>query len=65
MAETKKKEHVLMEGNLLEYPIFSMQKRRVDRTTEEYSWQETLLRLERNKLLEKNKKRLAKTSAGN
>jgi len=29
-----------MEGNLLEYPIFSMQKRRVDRTTEEYVWQE-------------------------
>lgn len=40
MAETKEKEHVLMEGNLLEYPIFSMQKRRVDRTTEEYEWQE-------------------------
>ena len=40
MAEIKKKEHVLMEGNLLEYPIFSMQKRRIDKTTEEYVWQE-------------------------
>ena len=40
MAEIKKKEHVIMEGNLLEYPIFSMQKRRVDRTIEEYVWEE-------------------------
>ena len=40
MFEIKKKEHVIMEGNLLEYPIFSMQKRRVDRTTEEYAWEE-------------------------
>ena len=40
MAEIKKKEHVIMEGNLLEYPIFSMQKRRIDRTIEEYVWEE-------------------------
>jgi hypothetical protein len=40
MAEAEKKEHTLMEGNLLEYPIFSMQKRRVDKTLEEYIWQE-------------------------
>lgn len=40
MTEIKKKEHVIMEGNLLEYPIFSMQKSRVDRTTEEYVWHE-------------------------
>ncbi len=40
MAERKKKEHVIMEGNLLEYPIFSMQKRRVDRNIEEYVWEE-------------------------
>jgi len=40
MAEIKKKEHVIMEGNLLEYPIFSMQKRRVDKTIEEYVWEE-------------------------
>jgi len=37
MVEIKKKEHVIMEGNLLEYPIFSMQKSRIDRTTEEYA----------------------------
>ena len=29
-----------MEGNLLEYPIFSMQKRRVDKIIEEYVWQD-------------------------
>lgn len=29
-----------MEGNLLEHPIFSMQKRRVGRIIEEYVWQE-------------------------
>jgi len=40
MAEVEKKEYTLMEGNLLEYPIFSMQKRRVDKTIEEYIWQE-------------------------
>lgn len=40
MVEKERKEHALMEGNLLEYPIFSMQKRRVDRTIEEYIWQE-------------------------
>ena len=40
MGEVEKKEHALMEGNLLEYPIFSMQKRRVDKTLEEYVWQE-------------------------
>lgn len=40
MAETERKEYALMEGNLLEYPIFSMQKSRVDKTVEEYIWQE-------------------------
>jgi hypothetical protein len=38
MAEIKKKEHILMEGNLLEYPIFSMERRKVERTTDEYIW---------------------------
>jgi len=40
MAETKEKEHALMEGNLLEYPIFSMEKKRVGKTSKEYVWQE-------------------------
>ena len=40
MIEKERKEHTLMEGNLLEYPIFSMQKRRVDKIIEEYVWQE-------------------------
>lgn len=40
MVQKEKKEHTVMEGNLLEYPIFSMQKRRVDKTVEEYTWQE-------------------------
>ena len=40
MAEKERKEHTLMEGNLLEYPIFAMQKGRIDNTTEEYLWQE-------------------------
>jgi len=40
MAEKKKKEHTIMEGNLLEYPIFSMERRKVSRTTDEYIWRE-------------------------
>ena len=40
MAEITKKEHVLMEGNLLEYPIFSMERRKVSRTMDEYIWVE-------------------------
>jgi len=30
-----------MEGNLLEYPIFSMERRRVNKETEEYIWKES------------------------
>jgi hypothetical protein len=40
MAEKERKEHTLMEGNLLEYPIFSMERRKVNRTTDEYIWSE-------------------------
>ena len=29
-----------MEGNLLEYPIFSMERRKVSRATDEYIWKE-------------------------
>ena len=40
MDEVKRKEYTLMEGNLLEYPVFSMQRGRVGKTVEEYIWQE-------------------------
>jgi len=40
MAEKERKEHALMEGNLLEYPIFSMERKKVSRTTDEYIWRE-------------------------
>lgn len=34
------KKYAIIEGNLLEHPIFSMQKSRVGKTTEEYIWRE-------------------------
>lgn len=40
MAQKEKGEHAIMEGNLLEYPIFSMERRKVSRTTDEYIWVE-------------------------
>lgn len=40
MAEIVKKEHVLMEGNLLEYPIFSMERKKTGRTMDEFIWEE-------------------------
>lgn len=39
ISEEQKKKYAIIEGNLLEYPIFSMQKSR-DKTTEEYIWRE-------------------------
>lgn len=38
MVQKEKREHAIMEGNLLEYPIFSMERRKVSRTTDEYTW---------------------------
>jgi RNase H-fold protein (predicted Holliday junction resolvase) len=38
--KNKQKEYTLMEGNLLEYPIFSMQQSRVNKLSDEYRWQE-------------------------
>ena len=40
MRQKEKQEYTLMEGNLLEYPIFSMERRRVDKEVEEYIWKE-------------------------
>ncbi len=40
MAKKEEKEYTIMEGNLLEYPIFSMQQSRVNKITDEYIWQE-------------------------
>jgi len=40
MSQKEKREHAIMEGNLLEYPIFSMERRKVNRTADEYTWTE-------------------------
>jgi len=41
VVEKDDKEYTIMEGNLLEYPIFSMERRRVNKETEEYIWKES------------------------
>lgn len=38
ISEDRDKRYVIIEGNLLEYPIFSMEKRRINKTTEEHVW---------------------------
>lgn len=38
--EDREKRYALIEGNFLEYPIFSMERRKVGRTTDEYIWEE-------------------------
>ncbi len=38
MGQKEEKEYTIMEGNFLEYPIFSMERIRADKTIEEYIW---------------------------
>ena len=38
ISEEQEKKYTIIEGNLLEYPIFSMERRKVNRTIEEYLW---------------------------
>ena len=40
ISEEQEKKYVIIEGNLLEYPIFSMERSRVNKTTDEYIWRE-------------------------
>lgn len=40
ISKEQEKKYVIIEGNLLEYPIFSMERSRVNKTTDEYIWRE-------------------------
>lgn len=40
ISEDKDKRYTIIEGNFLEYPIFSMERRKINRTTDEYIWRE-------------------------